>query len=173
MPGDKLEFQKQEPAFLRRLREQHGGPRNNVQIARPKKDRLRTGEDGEDDPVIVDETGEDVAKEEWEERLKREKDGVTGQTGETAGLDGKETPHADGAHAREKQKTAEIGAAKKRKAVKVIAEEELNEGGKATMDSNPESQRKDNTAEKSTNDVRSRPKAAKRKKIALSFDEPE
>lgn len=175
MPGEKLEFQKQEPAFLRKLREQHGGPRNNVQIARPKKDRLRTGEDGEDDPVIVDEAGEDVAKEDWEERLRREKDGPAEMKDESTvgAADAKSAVEAG--LGREKQKEAEIGAIKKRKAGKVIAEDEAEQDGhddgtktKSKSKTGPDFDDLNSAAE----GVTKKPKK-KAKKIKLSFDEPE
>jgi hypothetical protein len=171
MPSEKLEFQKQEPAFLRKLREQHGGPRNNVQIARPKKDRLRTGEDGEDDPVIVDEAGEDVAKEEWEARLKREKEGadhaVNGEVPEDdEGAAGSKT---EATH--DKQKTADIGAVKKRKAGKVIADDEVEQDSAKVRDGSSLKQKADEVnGNETATTVKSKKKA---KKIKLSFDEPE
>lgn len=177
MPGEKLEFTKQEPAFLRKLREQHGGPRNNVQAPRPKKDRLRTGDDDEDEPVILDESGENVAKEDWEGMLKREKDGEAAD-GVNEGDEGSEqkagesTTNSANAGVREAQKVAEIGAAKKRKVGKVIGEQEGEDdsSGKRTSD-----------AAKSTSEQSSKPQTGsitakakkKAKKIKLSFDEPD
>lgn len=172
MPSQKLEYEKQEPSFLRKLREQHGGPRNNVQFARPKKDRLKMGDEGEDDPVIVDETGEDVAKDVWEERLRKVKEGDS--VGDGQQPDGKEKQPAVADHdaSRDKQRTVEIGAAKKRKAAKVIADEHDNrdagDKGSTTTSLNIE----DDAAKQALNDIPSKPKK-KAKKIKLSFDDPE
>jgi hypothetical protein len=173
MPSEKLEFQKQEPSFLRKLREQHGGPRNNIQHARPKKDRLRTGEDGEDDPVIVDEAGEDVGKEEWEERLRREKEGATeeGDETETGKNNGGES--TDAPISRQKQKTADIGSIKKRKAAKVIGEDEPEQETKSTKYADAKPKAEEEASEARPKEVVGSKPKKKAKKIKLSFDEPE
>lgn len=174
MPSEKLEFTKQEPAFLRKLREQHGGPRNNVQTARPKKDRLRT-DNVDDDPVIVDESGENVGKEEWEGMLKREKEG---------GVEAEKPQEGDGADKvslaekeralRDGQKVADIGVTKKRKAVKVIGEDDVDKDA----DSKVAIESKDTTADEimasKTKDAATHGKTKKKaKKIKLSFDDPD
>lgn len=172
MPGEKLEYEKQEPSFLRKLRAEHGGPRNNVQFARPKKDRLRTGDEGEDDPVIVDETGEDVAKDAWEERLRLEKEGASGGDGKKPDEKEKHPAISDHDAVRDKQKTAEIGATKKRKAGKVIADEESSKGnGDKDLSTTSLNSEKD-TGKKAAGDIQAKPKK-KAKKIKLSFDDPE
>lgn len=172
MPSEKLEYEKQEPSFLRKLREQHGGPRNNVQFARPKKDRLKMGDDGEDDPVIVDETGEDVAKDVWEERLRKDKEVVS--LGDGQEPDGKEQQPGVSDHnaSRDKQRTAEIGAAKKRKAAKVIADEDDNRDAGDKDSTRASVNTGDDTAKKRPKATPAKPKK-KAKKIKLSFDDPE
>ena len=174
MPGEKLEYEKQEPSFLRKLREEHSGPRNNVQFARPKKDRLRTGDEGEDDPVIVDEAGEDVAKDVWEERLRRDKEGASGGDGDGQGPDekGKQSTISDHDATRDKQKIAEIGAAKKRKAGKVIADEESSKDTGGKKSSTTSLNLEERTGTKAAGDIQAKPKK-KAKKIKLSFDDPE
>ena len=82
-----LSYNKEDPSFLRKLKAEHGGDRSNVQIARPKKDRLKTGDDDEDEPTMVDEHGENLGKEEWEKMLKDEKDGGTVETDEKGKAD--------------------------------------------------------------------------------------
>ena len=63
-----LHYEKQEPAFLRRLRAGNTDDRTTVSVARPRNSRLETGDD--DGPTIVDERGENVTLEEYEDRLK-------------------------------------------------------------------------------------------------------
>jgi hypothetical protein len=174
MPGEKLAYTKQEPAFLRRLRSQHGGPRNNVQFARPNKARLKTGDDdGEDDPVIVDEAGEDVSRDEWERRVNAGDDEGSGDVeGEGLGeLGGRSAVEAE----TKTQKVAEIGGVKKRKVAKVVGEGE--EDGELSGSKGREEDRlegdggQDATGKKDgSKSTKSKKKA---KKIKLSFDEPD
>ncbi|KPI35510.1 uncharacterized protein AB675_11013 [Cyphellophora attinorum] len=171
MPSQKLEFTKQEPSFLRRLREEHGGPRNNVQAPRPKKDRLRTGDDDEDEPVIVDESGENVvAKEEWEGMLKREKEGVEAEAGRDDDVEKADEAVAS-AMAKEVQK-AEIGTTKKRKVVKVIGQEEPADTPKSKRDDQSATTTSDGTDKAQAVPEPSKPRK-KAKKIKLSFDDPD
>lgn len=180
MPSQKLEFTKQEPAFLRALREQHGGPRNNVQAPRPQKNRLRVGDDDEDEPVIVDETGENVGKEEWEGMLKREKQGVDGVDGQRVnggkGLLGVEdggVGKGTGSDGREGQKVAEIGAGKKRKVGKVIVEEDVDEGRDSRTGVDTASRNEGNEPDKKDESTPAPKTKKKAKKIKLSFDDPD
>lgn len=78
-----LSFQKQEPAFLRRIREstQASGDRHERPVARPQ--RLRDpNQDEEDAPTYVDEEGDTLSKAEYDAMLKEEA-GETGTLGET------------------------------------------------------------------------------------------
>jgi hypothetical protein len=149
-----LHYEKNEPAFLRKLRGEHGSDRNNFQAARPKRDRLANDED--DGPTMVDEEGASVSKEDYEAMMNGKK--VAAKSNE-AGLDDlkdiegtkdgeiyQDTPT-------EKQKMAEVGAAKKRKQIKVVGED--LEGGDAVK---PKKQK---------------PTKKPKKKVKLSFDEPE
>ena len=176
MPGEKLAYNKQEPSFLRKLREEHGGPRNNVQISRPKKDRLRTGDEGEDDPVILDEAGENVAKEEWEGMLNREKEASTlGTVAETESKDELRRAEAEGESAREKQKVSQIGSTKKRKAGKVISRgedaEHETKGDKAKLKEDKKAHSDELTSKESQPAIPPSKTTKKAKKIKLSFDE--
>lgn len=166
-----LTYNKQEPSFLRKLREEHGGVRNNVQIARPKKERLKTGDADEDEPTMVDEQGDNLGKERWEEMLRKEREGGKDDAGGIGEVDatGKEESRDGGEknRPREKQQMAEIGASKKRKAIRVVDEE------KVADDSRAESKSAITKGLKSEH----RPKVPKipkkAKKIKLSFDEPD
>ncbi|KAG9791575.1 hypothetical protein ABEF93_001884 [Exophiala dermatitidis] len=177
-----LSYNKQEPAFLRKLKGEFGGldGRHNVQIARPKKDRLKTGDD-DDDPVILDEQGERVEKEEFERRMREGdevKESTPTETGE-AKVEGESGTDAE----RERQKVTEIGsstALKKRKVGKVVGAEDE---GEPDLDGNEthEPPKKAQTAQKkvedgeSTNTKKPGSGAAKKKakKIKLSFDDPD
>ena len=160
-----LEYNRQEPSFLRKLKAEHGGDRSNVQFARPKKDRLKTGDDDEDEPTIVDEHGESLGKGEWEQLLKQEKgaakEGAEEQeaAGEGVWID-QDIGGKDG-EGREKQQVAEIGANKKRKAVKVFGEETAADRKK--VDSNGNEQLHEKPAISTTKN--------KTKKVKLSFDD--
>lgn len=66
-----LHYEKQEPAFLKRLRAGNTSDRSPISISRPRKARLDTGED--EGPTIVDERGETVTVGEFE-RLAGDKD---------------------------------------------------------------------------------------------------
>src|SRR3978361_481851 len=101
-----LQYDKREPAFLRKLKGEFGGldGRHNVQIARPKKDRLKTGDDDEDEPVIVDELGERIEKAEFERRVKGGDENETTATSDDVVAENGEA--GEGA----KQKVTEIGS---------------------------------------------------------------
>ena len=171
-----LTYNKEQPAFLQRLRAQHGGDRSNVQFARPKKDRLKTSDADEDEPTIVDEQGETVAKAEWEERVKMERDGndaAPNADGENVEKDGKRIGGSGFAEAeREKKHMAGIGTGKKRKAAKVVADETEGERD-GTVDQGLATGKNSDTKVASTvkqPDVKPKKKG---KKIKLSFDEPD
>ncbi|EXJ84108.1 hypothetical protein A1O3_04775 [Capronia epimyces CBS 606.96] len=181
-----LEYNKQEPAFLRKLRGEVGGVdgRHNIQIARPKKDRLKTGDD-DDDPVIVDEQGERVDKEEFERRVK-EGNTATELAGTEEAAAATETDvKGDGERERanERQKVTEIGVSgnlKKRKAGKVVgaedeAEGEANDGADSTA-SDAKQIARSKPAQSETKPTKKKESGAakkKGKKIKLSFDDPD
>src|SRR3978361_1484798 len=101
-----LQYDKREPAFLRKLKGEFGGldGRHNVQIARPKKDRLKTGDDDEDEPVILDEQGERIEKEEVDRRLKGGDEAETTATADHVVAENGEAGESA------KQKVMEIGS---------------------------------------------------------------
>ena len=154
-----LQYDKNEPAFLRKLRGEYGNDRQTFQAARPKRNRLANDED--DGPTMVDEAGASVSKEDYEAM-------INGKDGELESTDVKpetllthksnndealqETP-------KEKQKVIDIGAGRKRKQAKVIGEQ--NEGPEATEDTYEESVKQ------------SKPTKKSKKKVKLFFDEPE
>jgi Domain of unknown function (DUF4604) len=62
-----LHYEKQEPAFLRRLRSENTSDRHQVSTARPRNPRLENGDD--DEPTIVDEQGETVTQKEYQQLI--------------------------------------------------------------------------------------------------------
>lgn len=185
-----LEYEAQVPAFLQRLKQGHAtlDGRHNVQIPRAhgtrgKQGRLNmTGEEGEDDPVVLDESGNTISKDEME-ALKRDEAEVGAKSDSaiddqiaTANLD-----ESDGHALKVDSQNVSSGFGKKRKAIKVVGENggsdgETKEGAntasvkslrKSTQDlQHVVSQNKENTKKEGT-------KKAKKKKVKLSFDEPE
>ena len=185
-----LEYEAQVPAFLQRLKQGHAAldGRHNVQIPRAhgirgKQGRLNmTGEEGEDDPVMLDESGNTISKDEME-ALKRDEveigvksDAATDDQTVPANLD-----ESDGHVSKVDTQNVSSGFGKKRKAIKVVGENggsdgETEEGAntapiksmrKSTKDlQHAVSQNKENTKREGT-------KKAKKKKVKLSFDEPE
>ncbi|PCG90359.1 Hypothetical protein PENO1_099600 [Penicillium occitanis (nom. inval.)] len=162
-----LSYDKSEPAFLRKLRNQYGGAdnvRHEQPVPRPRKPK---DNDDDDAPVYVDEeTNETISKEDYEQLVNgtEGKDESTDQDKEglEESIDASTTKstEAAGDDIKTQQNLAEIGTQKKRRKAKVIQEDEVAEDG---------SQRKDGPAT-------SKPSAkstAKRKKIKLSFEEPE
>lgn len=188
-----LEYQHAEPAFLRRLKAGNAAldGRHHVQIPRARggmgvNDRLNMkGEEGDDEPLVVDEDGNVVSKEEVE-RMEGEKDRIDAKDGNDAS-DGKtETPDAKDDTTRKADEDGKVssGFGKKRKAVKVIAEDARDDAYVDEKDHKSEDQVKSlKESTKDLNDVVSKGKEdakkeeigkkAKRKKIKLSFDEPE
>lgn len=154
--------EKQEPAFLRKLRGEYGGNSSNVSIARPRKAK---NDDDDDAPTYVDEESNEVlSKKEYEALVNGDTAGKEAQAegdDQPQGTDGH--PAGDGEKSgkeseREKQKVAEVGEPKKRKQVKVVGDDDVDEADKRT-------------GKKEDSREASRPRG-KKKKIKLSFDEP-
>lgn len=177
-----LHYDKQEPAFLRRLKGQIGGDdgRHNVQIARPKRDRLKTA-DEDDDPVIVDEQGETVGKEEYERRLKGEDADATAMADSEASTKGPDAQTAQDAGQADRQKVTEIGdsKAKKRKVGKIVGGDEEDEVSRPLGAKRPDAEKEEKGGAPSTSNAKVKgqdapvTKKKKAKKIKLSFDEPD
>ena len=153
-----LHYEKNEPAFLRKLRGEYGSDRQSFQAARPKRDRLANDDD--DAPAMVDEEGATVSKEEYEAMISGKDDDVGSKTTDekhASIVTGKEVTHGGETAELEaenaKQKVADVGVAKKRKQAKVVREETEGED---------ELQMK-----------KSKPVNKAKKKVKLSFDEPD
>ncbi|KAJ9634962.1 uncharacterized protein PV06_08663 [Exophiala oligosperma] len=178
-----LHYDKQEPSFLRKLKGQYAGldGRSNVQIARPKKDRLKTGDGDEDDPLIVDESGETVEKAEFERRQREGDDPElerqpNTENGDDNGQDGKQEQQ----HQNERQKVTEIGSsanAKKRKVGKVVTSDEVDDRGEVNVDGQSIVKKSQRSRLEDPDDAEAKsPKKKdqvkkKGKKIKLSFDD--
>jgi hypothetical protein len=152
-----LHYDKNEPAFLRKLRGEYRSDGNTFQAARPKRERLTNDDD--DAPAMVDEEGASVSKEEYEAMVNGKDDGKASDEKEAVNVaeDGKSefkgVEEADQKAERQKQKEAEVGVAKKRKQVKVVGDDVEDEDVKK--------------------DTKSKPAKKPKKKIKLSFDEPD
>ena len=158
-----LSYEATLPPFLQRLHAQNAGrgdlDRHEQPIARPE--RVKTS-DEDDGPTLVDESGEIVSKEEYEELTVNgiEEDGgsVTGE------LKGDGEPKASGAiqdceGRKAEQKVTDGTATKKRKVVKVVGDQ----GEEAGQKDKP----KDETApEKALKKAKK-----KAKPIKLAFDD--
>jgi Domain of unknown function (DUF4604) len=165
-----LHYEKQEPAFLRRLRNENTSDRHNVSIARPRKPRLQTGDD--DGPTIVDEQGENLTEQEYQDLLegKTKDESPPGKVSTIArhnpesGM--KESLAVGTVNALKKRKEPRIAVnsgPKKRKQVKSV-------GAGSEIDSQPA---EDGPSEPELNGEPRFKVKSKKRKIKLSFDEPE
>ncbi|WEW61105.1 hypothetical protein PRK78_006594 [Emydomyces testavorans] len=158
--------EKNEPAFLRRLRSQYGdgtGERHGRSNVRPVKPKDPDADDG---PTYLDEESNEVISKEEYEAMLRDAAGESGlanantqdsgdqnqgQAGDKVGQHAFESPELAPS-----QKVADIGGSKKKKLGRVVAEDDqVNEQQPEQKDSGPPK------------------KKQKRKKIKLSFDEAE
>ena len=174
-----MHYEKQEPAFLRRIRAQNAGldGRHNVQIARPQKDRLNVkGGDDDDAPAIVDENGEDVSKEDLE-KMTRSKDGPAPASGTDLR---KVTSDPDRViPLREstlnlQQKVAGVGGTttKKRKLVKAVGQD-IDEQDDTKTNASAQDPSKDPAKQDHATKSKVKPLKKTMKKVKLSFDDSE
>lgn len=187
-----LEYQAAEPAFLRRMKANHLAlnGRHNVQIPRATggmgmNDRLNMkGEDGDDEPLVVDENGNVVSKEEVERMEGEQGNEEDGKVGGDKSGDGKVDQTEDLVKRPDEDGKVSSGFAKKRKAVKIIAQDakdDVDEKEKSVEADEQVKSLKDSTkdlksvvAQGKEDAKKEEPgKKSKRKKIKLSFDEPE
>lgn len=153
------------PPFLQRLQANNASldGRNEFQASRPKK--LRNPEDdAEDEPVYFDEeSGETLTKKEWEEKDKAKdkeegkEDG--GEAGEGEGMVGEKKEA-------EKEKIAEIGVSRKRKAGRIVGSGGDDEKGDVVGELKKAGKPEGKKFEKGKS-------AKKEKKIKLSFGDDE
>ena len=160
-----LHYEKQEPAFLRKLRGEYGGDRHNVSIARPSKPRLDTGDD--DGPTIVDEAGESVTKDQYEAMARDDELGKrTGSAEPSIEGENVKAQAGDSLPRKEEQlkpeKLAAIGGSSKRKQGKVVGHEGEHQNEDTFEDKVNETHDPAQSSQKSK---------SKKKKIKLSFDE--
>ncbi|CRG84440.1 hypothetical protein PISL3812_01726 [Talaromyces islandicus] len=165
-----LSYDRQEPAFLRKLRGESSGvdsPRQERFSQRPRKPKNKDDDD-DDAPTYVDEeTNDTITKEDYEALLKgsekdksqttlAEGDGdiAPGESKEPA-ASSEQANVADAPKAQEKM--AEIGSQKRKKQARVVG------GDDDEVAAEDEASRKDSSSSR-------RPKA-KRKKVKLSFDD--
>ncbi|KAK5947537.1 hypothetical protein PMZ80_001689 [Knufia obscura] len=186
-----LEYSAAEPAFLRRIKAGNAelDGRHNVQIPRArgnagKGGRLDMGgDDGEDDPVMLDESGNVVTKEEMDAKEAR--------VDEERTVVGPDVGAKEGTEAEEERKVKDVeggvssGFGKKRKAVKVIGDDDAAEASRDDQDGLNEPTKSLTESTKDLKDVVATQKddakkeaaagptmkKGKRKKLKLSFDD--
>jgi Domain of unknown function (DUF4604) len=165
-----LHYEKQEPAFLRRLRSENNSDRHQVSVARPRKPRLENGDD--DEPTIVDEKGETLTEKQYQQLLHGEaedasvtKDISTTKPDPESEIQ-KSRPNRtdDMGNERETPRLAS-SVLKKRKQVKAVAAEAEPVAEHLTLDGDPSTAKRDGES-----GIQGR---NKKKKIKLSFDDPE
>jgi len=167
MPSDKikskdLSYDSAVPPFLQRLQDQRAGrgdtDRHEFQTARPKREKNPDDDDG---PTVVDESGEHISKHEFA-KLTAAEEGNGNVTGEVKSTEPKASgAHLDGeADVRKGKETVTDGTmAKKRKAVKVVGDdEEGQEAGDANTSAGAKKPLK---------------KAKKKTKVKLNFGDEE
>lgn len=165
MPSDKikskdLSYETSLPPFLQRLHDQKAGrgdtDRHEFQVARPKRDKNPDEDDG---PTVVDETGENVSKDELAKlTAPDEEDGNV--TGELQATDPKASGAlpAGGESARKGKETVTDGTtSKKRKAGKVVGDDAVE----------------DEPSEATATSGKAVKKPKKKAKVKLTFDESE
>ncbi|QKX58345.1 uncharacterized protein TRUGW13939_05467 [Talaromyces rugulosus] len=166
-----LSYDRQEPAFLRKMRGESGGvdsDRHAHPAQRPRKPKNKDDED-DDAPTYVDEeTNDTITKKDYEALLKGSEDkpettGAEGD-GDAGSGESKEPTNASSAQASNtagapmaQEKMAEIGSQKRKKQARVVG------GDDDEVAAEEEAPRKDSSSSR-------RPKA-KKKKVKLSFDE--
>ncbi|PGH27672.1 hypothetical protein AJ80_00687 [Polytolypa hystricis UAMH7299] len=163
-----LSYERNEPAFLRKLRGQYGEGDRAPQQRRPVKPKSH---DDDDEPTYVDEeSNEIISKEEYKALLEGGEGGPTGEQnegeeGKREGEDGEDKLSPENAKAkaaveletaRPVQQFGQIGGAKKRKQGRIVGE-----SGQEEQREPPEQTETNRTANK--------PK--KKRKIKLTFEE--
>jgi Domain of unknown function (DUF4604) len=167
-----LHYEKKEPAFLRRLKGQNTSERHSASIVRPRKPRLETGDD--DGPTLVDEHGENVTEQEYQDLLDgRTRDdcalgnGSSAEKPDPMASSWGTQPDGTGGRARERETryTVVNSGPRKRKQVKAVAVEAEPEAAPLKAENGS-----------LTTEAKDKPKSkmtVKKKKIKLSFDDPE
>lgn len=159
-----------EPAFLRRLKAEHGGgdsSRHERPLARPRK-QMKDGEEDDEPTYVVEASQDTLSKEEYESLVKgkvHDKAVNEETSSSTPSLAISKLNEKDDAHPPRnepaKQKVAAIGASNKRRLFKVVGDEG-DEDDEAASLVQGEPARQART-----------PKAKKGKKVKLSFDAEE
>lgn len=156
-----------EPAFLRRLKAEHGGgdsSRHERPLARPRK-QMKDGEEDDEPTYVVEASQDTLSKEEYEALVKgkvHDKAVNEETSSSTPSLAISKFNEKDDAHPSRnepaKQKVAAIGASNKRRLVKVVGDED--DEAASLVKGEPARQART-------------PKAKKGKKVKLSFDAEE
>lgn len=175
------EYQANEPAFIRRMREGNAAldGRHNVQLPRArggvgKNTRLNMhGEEGEDDPIVIDESGNIISKDHVEALKKPNNEKEKFDSGKSEHFEEEAQPSVQAA-------SVSSGFGKKRKAAKIVGEDLHNPNeaeGAIEVKSLKESTRElegvvtANKQDAKNDSEKSVTAKKKKKKIKLAFDE--
>lgn len=176
MPSDKIKYKDLSydsslPPFLQRLHAQKAGlgdsDRHERPIARPKRAKAH---EEEDEPTVVDESGETVTKAEFDKMTanlasdgQKDSGHITGklEADDEAMVSG--AIQSDSVAPKQDQKLTDGTATKKRKAAKVIGEDEAREGKE---DDDPVKDGDDSAVKKVSKKAKK-----KAKPIKLAFDD--
>lgn len=170
-----LSYSQNEPAFLRRIRGEIRGsvddPDRQINpVARPTiSNRLKKDEEDDAPTYVLEETNEDLSKEQYEAMLNGE-DAAAKKATETKADVASEsalntTEDADIPSASSKQRVAEVGGLpKKRKAAKIVGQDGDEPG---------EPSKTRNATRPGNKDEKKLPKKQKAKAIKLSFGDDE
>jgi len=169
-----LSYSQSEPAFLRRIRGEIRGsvddPDRQINpVARPTiSKRLKKDEEDDTPTYVLEETNQDLSKEEYEALLKGE------EAAKTEDAAKKTTEEADSkisSSIKPKEKIAEIGGLpKKRKAAKIIGQDDDEEANASNPQAGKSSKESSKGSEK---DGKKAPKKKKAKTVKLSFGDDE
>lgn len=122
--GKDLQFDKNLPPFLQRLHAQKGGfgdaDRHERAIARPKKAKDENDDDG---PTMIDESGETLTKDEYA-KLTSAPDAAEEGSGAAASQSEARPSEGEPSTTKLDSKVTNGAASKKRKAVKVVGDDE-------------------------------------------------
>lgn len=169
-----LSYSQNEPAFLRRIRGEIRGsvddPDRQINpVARPSiSKRLKKDEEDDAPTYVLEETNQDLSKEEYEAMLKGEEAAAKDAAEKKAKVESNSalsTPqHASLPSASSKQKVTEVGGLlKKRKAAKIVGQDDDEDADNKTQTGK----------EPGSKDAKKPAKKTKTKAIKLSFGDEE
>ncbi|KAM5467382.1 hypothetical protein MauCBS54593_005350 [Microsporum audouinii] len=167
--ANNLSYEKPEPSFLRKLRNQYGdGGEYHRSRPSPRPTKGKYVEDEDDGPTYIDEeSNEVITKDKYLEMVAGPRDETTGaegigteendQSAATKNSTGEDGAEVGTRASKSKQNVAEIGASKKRKQGKIVGGDDVPKDQQASQSQPEAPKRKKDT----------------KKKVKLSFEDEE